>query len=66
MSIQGVGTCDDGRPGGRSMSIQGVGTFDEGRPGGRSMSIEGVGTFDEGRPGTGLRQEYDHTGGGYI
>ena len=28
------------------------------------MSIQGVGTCDEGRPGTGLRQEYEHTGGG--
>ena len=30
------------------------------------MSIQGVGTWDEGRPGTGLRQEYEHTGGRYM
>ena len=30
------------------------------------MSIQGVGICDEGRPGTGLREEYEHTGGGYM
>ena len=30
------------------------------------MSIQGVSTCDEGRPGSGLRQEYEHTGGGYM